>query len=59
VSQVDLTATISVLMDVPIPVNSIGCAMIEILPQRYEPYLSRILQNTLEQYKSLINYYTH
>jgi hypothetical protein len=59
VSQVDLTATISVLLDVPIPVNSIGCVMIEILPQRYEPYLSRILQNTLEQYKSLIDHYAH
>ena len=57
VSQVDLTATISVLLNVPHPMNSIGCPIIEILPEQFKPYLTRILHNTLDQYKLLIQHY--
>lgn len=47
VNQVDLTPTIAVLLGVPVPVNSIGYPVVEMLPERYGPYLNRIAYNTL------------
>ena len=57
VTIIDIASTLSILYDVPIPSNSVGFPIIEVLPEPYHKYFGEIELKILKHYKTLINFY--
>jgi hypothetical protein len=57
IKQTDITSTLSVLLDIPIPSNSIGYPIVELLPERFVYNLGEINTNIMKHYSKLIEFH--
>lgn len=54
--MIDVASTLSILLNIPCPSNSIGFPILDIFPSAYHKYFPQIELNVLKQYKRQIDF---